>query len=344
MQTVRSIQAGDDDVRRALRMLGGLLLGVGALVLAFRRGSLDDPWGDFGLFLVVVIPAVLLYGGGLLAARASEARSAWHGVFLVFGLLFVYLSLNQFVDMVGGTPDSSLNTAWIFAVVAVLGAVAALGCGVRFGMLAAGVAFLISWLSVWDEVIGDGIASDAGTFRGLTILAAIVLGLAALALHWRLRGRNFNRPFVDEHVAIPAELVTAAGIAFVFGAGLLSLTGAIEQAIFGALAPFDGASAGGGFAEPSLFWDLVLLAGALKLTALGAWLGVRGPVYVGAVGLAVFTFIVGLDLDDSSPSGSVVGWPLVLLLLAAAALAASAFMPARGSSDWASQPNERNDL
>jgi hypothetical protein len=329
MEFVRSVQAGDDDARRALRLLGGVLLGVGALVLAFRRSNFDDPWGDLPILVVVLIPAIVLYGGGFLAARAAGGSRAWHGVFLVFGLVFAFLTLNQFVELVGGDPGSSLNTAWIFAVVAALGALAALRAGVRFAMLAAGLAFLIAWLSLWDEVISDGIGSDAGTLRGLSILAAVVIGLAGVALHWRLRGRTFERPLIDDHLPVPAELFTAAGIAFVFGAGLVSLTGAIEGALAAAFSPLGGATGGSGFAEPSLFWDLVLLAGSLKLILIGAWIGMRGPVYVGALGLTLFTFLVGLDLDDSSPSGSVVGWPLVLLLAAAALLAASALLPAR---------------
>jgi len=52
---------------------------------------------------------------------------------------------------------------------------------------------------------------------------------------------------------------------------------------------------------------------------------------VGAVGLTIFVVIVGLDLDDSSPAGKILGWPLVLLILAAAALAASVLLPRRGA-------------
>ena len=100
------------------------------------------------------------------------------------------------------------------------------------------------------------------------------------------------------------------------------------QSILGALAPL-GAASGGGFAEPSLFWDIVLLLGSLALVVFGVFFRVRGPAYVGAIGLTIFIVIVGLDLDDSSPSGSLLGWPLVLLILAAAALAASVLMPRR---------------
>jgi hypothetical protein len=53
---------------------------------------------------------------------------------------------------------------------------------------------------------------------------------------------------------------------------------------------------------------------------------VRGPAYVGFVGLLLFAGIVGVELSDlvkgKTPDGSLVGWPLVLLLSGGAAVAA----------------------
>ena len=50
-----------EDTRDALRKFGVLLFGVGALMLFIKKGG---PWADFPIFLVLAIPAVLLYGGG----------------------------------------------------------------------------------------------------------------------------------------------------------------------------------------------------------------------------------------------------------------------------------------
>jgi hypothetical protein len=331
MEYLRTIQANDDDARQGLRALGALLLGVGALVLAYRRGSLGDPWGDFALLLVALLPALFLYGGGLLAALSTTERSAWHGVFLVFGLVFALFTFFQFLELIDGDTGASLNVMWIFGVVAALGVAAALLAGVRFAMLAAGIAFIIAWFALWDAILGDDFATDAGTIRGFSMLAAGVLVAAAVGLHWHRRGRHLRPPYDDEHGDTPAELLTAAGVAFLIGAGLLSATGAIVQAFLFALGPLAPTDAGG-FAEPSLFWDSVLLAGSLVLVLIGTSLRIRGPVYLGAIGLTIFTVLVGLDLDDSSPSGSVLGWPLVLLLLAAAVLVASVMLPRRGES------------
>jgi hypothetical protein len=63
--------------------------------------------------------------------------------------------------------------------------------------------------------------------------------------------------------------------------------------------------------------------GSVLLIAFGARFRVRGPVYVGGIGLFLFALLVGLDLDSDSPEGKVLGWPLVLLLLGLAAFIVS---------------------
>ena len=50
----------------------------------------------------------------------------------------------------------------------------------------------------------------------------------------------------------------------------------------------------------------------------------RGPAYLGAISLLIFTVSVGLDADDASPAGKVIGWPLILLVVGAAVLLAGA--------------------
>lgn len=312
MELLKRMQATDDERAEALRALGGLLLGVGALVLLIRRTSLGDTWGDFAVFVTWLVPALILFGGGVLAARAAGARP-WHSVWVVFGLLFIYGTLIQFLTLIDGDPDAALNTVWTLCVVAAAGAAAAVFAAVRFGWLVAGVALAIAWLALWDEILADGISADAGTFRGLCMIAALLL----VVLGWLIerRGREGTEA---------AEFVTAAGLVFLLGAGLVSLGGATG----GLFMPTDVSSAAGvpapsGGVEPSLFWDTVLLVGSILLVAAGNLVGSRGPVYVGGVGILAFVSVVGLDLDDESPAGDVVGWPLVLLVLAGVAIVAS---------------------
>jgi hypothetical protein len=68
----------------------------------------------------------------------------------------------------------------------------------------------------------------------------------------------------------------------------------------------------------------VLLIVSLLLIAFGSRFTGRGPVYVGAIGLFLFIILVGLDLDADEPEGSILGWPLLLLILGLAAVVVSA--------------------
>lgn len=319
MDQVRQLLAAPtDEGGAALRKLGGVLLGVGALVLFFRRAGFEDPWGDFPLFVLLALPAVFLYGAGLIALRSTGTPSAWASVFVVFGLVFIPLALLQFVELIGGDSVAPLNIAWVFFLTAVAGAAAGLLADVRFGFLAASVALIIAWLALWDEILSDGIVDDFGTLRGMCMLIAAILVAAAFWVRTMDTARGLRWG---------SELITGAGLAVLLGAGLVSLAGAFASGVVDAFAPL-GAVTSGNIPEPSFLWDLVLLVSSLLLVGFGSRFGARGPVYVGAIGLAVFTILVGNDLDDASPAGKVVGWPLALLLAGAAAFIAS-ILPGR---------------
>ncbi len=309
MGYLRQLQANDDSRAEALRALGGLLFGIGMLVLLLRRSTFEDPWGDFVVFVSLLIPALVLYGGGLAAARAATPKH-WHSVWVVFGIVFIYATLRQFLELIDANAEAPLNVAWTVGVVAAAGAAAAVFAGVRFGWLVAGVALVIVWLSLWDQILENGVGDDIGTFRGLCMIAA--LGLVVLGAVIERRGREGIEA---------AEFVTAAGLVFVLGAGLVSLAGVFS----GLFVPVDVGASGAAEGQPSLLWDLVLLVGSVALIGAGSLVGSRGPVYIGGAGLAVFILLVGGDLDDDSPAGSVVGWPLILLGLAGVAIAASVF-------------------
>jgi len=55
----------------------------------------------------------------------------------------------------------------------------------------------------------------------------------------------------------------------------------------------------------------------------GSRFAARGPAYVGGIGLIIFLFIAGADLNEATPQGKIVGWPLVLVVVGALAFAAS---------------------
>jgi hypothetical protein len=302
-----------DDTRDALRELGGLLFGLAALMIYIRKGPFlagnPDQWAAFPMLLVLAIPAVYLYGSILTRPQTVELRP-WQLVHSVLGLVFIPLALGQFVDVIGGTPTACLNIFWIAAATAGFAFYAGARAGVRVQFLLGSIALIVSWTALWNKILSDGITAHWGVYRGL--LGILAIGLLAGALYlWR------NNPGGDDVAASAtapsgelglwkaSELVTGAGIAAVIACGL-GITA------LGNLNPLSGGTPP---IETSNFWDILLLLISLGLVAIGSQIGTRGPVYIGAIGLALFLVIAGFDLNSARPDPfKFGGWPWALLI------------------------------
>ncbi len=306
-----------DDTRDALRKYGGLLLGLGVLLLLIRKG---DDWSDFVIFLLLGAMAVYLYGT-VFTSQHTDGIRPWQAAHSVFGLIFVPLALMQFIEVVDGS-GSSLNTFWIFGVTAALAFYAGAVKGIRFHLLAGSIAAIISWSALWNELLGDtGIAGHFGTYRGLLGILAILLLAVGLYL-WRqgddshVVGTGTDQGG-DRGLWKASELLTGAGIAAVLACSL----GISSAATF--FGPF-------GFTEFTVVetaqvWDVLLLVISLGLVGLGAQIGVRGPAYIGSIGLFLWLLIVGLDLNEGEEADRTnLGlWPIVLLVVGALMVALS---------------------
>jgi hypothetical protein len=332
-----------DDRSDWLKAAGGILLALGALTLFMRK---EEPWSDFPLLLVIGIPFLVLYALGAIGNpvdrdapdRATRERapelgtsdrvrhgpgdrrgvSRWRATLLVTAVLLSVFFFVKLMETVGLDPDGDLVSFLIFGLVAAAAAYAAFVLGVAYLALLAALAGVGAWLSLWSIPLDD---PSADTQRWLLVLLAAGYLVLGVFLHER-RARQ------------APEIVTAAGIVAVT-AGLLGVLIGAAAATVG-LVPGTGDEGGGG--GQSFFWDLLLLAVSLALVVYGAWAQARGPAYVGAVGLLAFAIIQGLEvnalLDRESPDGSVLGWPLALLLIGAAVLAAGLFLrtpPGRGT-------------
>ena len=309
-----------DDTRDALRKYGGLLLGLGVLMLVIRRSEPEPSFLDFVLYAAM---AVYLYGAVFTTDATGGARP-WQAVHSVFGLLFVPLALSELIDLVGDEGDSgnALNVFWIFGVTAALAFYAGVVKGIRFHILAGGIATIIAWSALWDKLLGDeGIAGHFGTYRGLLGILAILLLIGAVYV-WRRDndvrvGGTGTDDGGDQGLWKASELITASGISAVIACslGISSITQA-----FGPLGLFEFT-----VVETAKHWDILLLLVSLGLVGLGSTIGTRGPVYVGAIGLLLFLLIVGLDLDDDSPEPNELGlWPIILLVVGGLLIALSA--------------------
>jgi hypothetical protein len=309
-----------DDTRDALRNIGALLFGIGVLMLLLRKATIADDYADGIVLFILAIPAVLLYGGAIRSLDATGGLRPWQAVWSVFGLIFVALALIQFVTVIDESPDASLNLFWIFAVVAALGFYAGAVLGIRFQLLAGGIALIVSWSELWNKILSDGIGAHYGIYRGL--LGILAIGLLGGALYlWRTNpGRDREAATATGITGDPglwkaSELLTAAGISAVIACSL-GVTSVVNLSPF---APTDVQPI-----DTSPFWDVLLLLISLGLVGLGSLIGVRGPVYVGAIGLFLFLIIAGLDLDSDTPDPTSLGfWPILLLVLGAVGIGLS---------------------
>ena len=287
-----------------LRMLGGVLFALGAAILFARKG---DDWAAFPLLIVVAVPCAVVFGLGALGAPAAGEVARWHAVLMVTGVLLSVLAFGQLWDTVGVNTDSSGFGFLIFACVAGLAAFASFGVGAAYQALLAALAGIAVWLFFFDMILDD---PGATAFRWLLLLLCLVYATVAFALR-------------DREAPQAPEFVTAAGVAGV-SVGLIGVLAGASEAI-GAL--FFGATPAEG-EGPSFLWDLWLLLISLGLVAYGAVVWARGPAYVGFLGLLAFALFQGAEvnalLEGDEPDGSFVGWPLILLLVGAAGLAAGA--------------------
>jgi hypothetical protein len=304
-----------DDTRDLLREIGGLLLGLAVAMIYIRKGPFisvnPDQWAAFPMFVILALAAVYLYGGAIVSRAETGGLRPWQVVHSVFGLVFIALALRELVDMLGGTPSADLNTFWIAAVTAGCAFYAGFVAGVRVQILLGAIAVIVSWTTLWDKILSDGVGSHWGAYRGL--LGLLSIGLLAAALYvWRNNpggdqiADTATEPAGDLGLWKASELLTGAGIAAVIACSL-GIT---------ALGNLNPLGTGTPPIETSNLWDVLLLLVSLGIIAISAQIGTRGPAYVGAIGLVGFLIIIGLDLNSTPPHPfEFGGWPWVLLIL-----------------------------
>lgn len=252
---------------------------------------------DAGYFLLITLIASAIVVPWMLGAAPDRGLPDGATTALIVAALVVLaLTVGNLADALGGEggPGSTMWSALLFAALAAVpgwlrdSPVAALASSAALG-----VAFVAAVDWIFDP-------TEVGTFRWLFLLLALAYAAAAFVLE---RGR-------PRHAV---QHVSAAGLALLVLAGTLYVE-VVAQAFTQA---FSGGGGGAISYNAPLGWELVVLIGSAAVIGYAILRREPGPGYIGAIVLTVSATIAAAPDGD----GSLVGWPLLLLLLALAAVA-----------------------
>jgi hypothetical protein len=274
-------------------------LAIGS-ILAFDR--MGGSWAAFPLLLVLAIPCAILFvlalapgsGGAQIGTRTDGRLAPWQTAFLLFGLGLLAASIVQLTEVLGKDEPGTGTATWIFVLTGLV-AVSISARGQSAGAtLVAALFFGVAGLTAVNWIDSD---APVAAYRDVLLIEGLLFLLAARAM-WDARRSDAKL------------LVGVAGAALIAGA---LLGNDIE---FGG--PF-------GFSpqiEGDDGWELVLIIVSIGLLAFAAWQKHGGTAFVGGAG--VFSFLLLTSEGDLS------GWPLVLGIVALAALVwALAVRPSR---------------
>ena len=255
-----------DEGRDALRKLAGLLIGLGLFLTFVRRGTggLGSTWSDWGLFATLLIAFAFLYGVGMLGALSTRPLRSWRrstwcsGSWSRRGAAPVHRGGQRFA---GRVPQHLLGVRRT----AGLAVAAPLLTGLGYGLLLASLAVIVAWSALWDKILSNGIGAHFGVYRGLLLILAGLLLVAAGAV-WRLDERD--------GAGRAREIVTGAAVSAVL-AGSLSFPD-----VFGLANPFVSVSG----PASSLLWEIVLLVVSLLAVGYGSRAGAAAPPMSAASG------------------------------------------------------------
>ncbi len=263
---------------------GAVPLSLAAVVIAFRMIQ----WPVGVRFTVVLLITGVLASIAWLAEVEREGPRGYHSILLIAALLPLILVLILLAEVLGAArPPGAGALGWTFALEAGVAASAARRANSAVCTLIAALAGGVAVQALAQWIFNP---HGQGTLRA--ILVALVLAYAVAATALRDRRRRDSVAFVN-----------AAGLAALVLAGtcLSKLLAGLGQRID---APFG--------------WELFLLLIGFALVAYAAIDHEAGPGYLGVAVLVTFAFMAGAPM---ATRGSLVGWPLFLLVVGATGIA-----------------------
>ena len=276
----------------------GNVVAAGVVALAtlvyLLNDRFDDKW-DVGIHLVYSgAAAAFALAAAASSSSGDERPRAWESILFLGSFVLAVAALVRLADVLGADdpPNAAGTIVWVGLLLAALMAWFASSRDSGISTLVAATTLGVVVVAFVEWAFDP---EETDTFRAVLLVLAIAF--AAAAARWQE-----DRP----HHAV--GLVNTAGLsilalAFTFAAGLL-------------LGSF---GFGGGSEQVGWGWELCILGAGAALIAYGTVFRQSGPGYLGTVNLLAFV-VLAAGPDPDGPS--LVGWPLVLIALTGALLAA----------------------
>jgi hypothetical protein len=290
----------------------GDVIAAGVVVLAtlvwLVRLRFAAAWGDGGQLVWATLPWAFVTLVALLAELEGDEPRAYQSVLYIASVALWIAVVTSFGDVLGAERAFSTEacTTWEAGAIAALAIAFAIGrnsavctlLGSLFG--GAAVLALVGW------VFAPGLA----TFRWVLLGLMVVYGVAAIGQR-------------DRHLRHGVALIDAAGTAVLaIGLTFVGYEGVVAAPFLAS--PSDPAMAGvisasGGGGAVAWGWELVILAAGFGLIAYSSVDRQPGPAYIGVLNLLVFAYLTSFGV--TARGATLLGWPVVLAVAAAALLA-----------------------
>ena len=263
---------------------------------ASRLTAIGGVWSQACISGVAIAGFALLFGLAFAGTGEDEPRpTAAQSALLVAGLVVLAAAVVRFGQVTGeNSPGDHAGTVvWMALAFGVIAAYPAFRLGSAICTLAAALAFGLAFVEFVHTVFN---ADRANAFRWLFLVVILVYASLALVL----RGGQPR----DSTQLVNAAMVAVAAILGTIGFGI----------DFGD----EGADLG---PTLSTWWELVVLAVPLSAIGYALLTRQRGPAWSGSAALLLSVLVIGQPQAVlSTTHGSLKGWPIVLLALAALTL------------------------
>lgn len=281
-----------DPARAAILAAGAIALTVAVVLIDIRFAN---TWSAGPRFLVTGAAAALMLALAMAAPDEEDQPRPWLSALLVCAFVLSLFALGNLADALGADDQLSASGTLTWVGLLITGLLVALSLRRDSAVctLLAGIMFTVTVLAFFDWAFK--LDDPTKTWRWLLI----VLTLGFLAAGAAIRPERPRHAIALVDVAGLATL----GVAFAVAANL----------VFGFIGD------GGGSANIGTGWELVVLAlGAAVAGVAIAWRA-AGPGYLAALDLLAFVLMASATTDDPS----LIGWPIVVLVIALGALVAA---------------------